>query len=107
MKSISIPTCINLKDAFNKYHFDGDFKSYTYEYDTNNNPQLTHFGDQEISKVVGNNFNNAIRNIYTRSGGSSEITIEYTYNEMGYPITSNEFSSGGTLTTQVNYTYQE
>jgi hypothetical protein len=85
----------------------GDFKSYTYEFDNKKNPQLTHFRNQEISKVVGNNFNNITKYFYSRNSGTTETNIEYTYNGSDYPLTSREFSSGGTLTAEVTYTYQD
>ena len=88
---------------------DGSIRGYTYEYDSNNNPQSTHFGNQELGKIVGSNINNVTNSYYSNdsSGATTEATIEYTYNEEGYPITSNEYSQSGTLTAQVTYTYQE
>lgn len=87
----------------------GSIKGYTYEYDNSNNPQYILFENQEIGKVDGINFNNVSKSYYSNdsSGATIETTIEYIYNEAGYPIISNEYSQSGTLTAQVNYTYQD
>ncbi|MCX7548828.1 hypothetical protein OS188_12775 [Xanthomarina sp. F1114] len=85
----------------------GDIKDHTYEYDIYNNPQASLFENQELSKVVGNSFNNITNTILTRNyNQSTEINIEYTYNAAGYPLTSKEYMYGD-LETQVTYTYQE
>lgn len=85
----------------------GDIKDYTYEYDIYNNPQASLFENQELSKVVGNSFNNITNTILTRNyNQSTEIIVEHTYNAAGYPLTSKEYMYGD-LETQVTYTYQE
>ncbi|OBX21874.1 MULTISPECIES: hypothetical protein [Bizionia] len=88
---------------------DGGIKGYTYEFDNKNNPQYEIFENQEIGKVDGINLNNVTKSYYSNdsSGATIDTTIEYTYNERGYPLTSNEYSQSGTLTAQVTYTYQE
>ena len=79
---------------------------YTFEYDSYNNPLKTPFENQEMNKIVGHNFNNITRSTRSNGFSTSEVNIEYTYNEAGYPLTSKEYADGN-LSVEVTYTYHE
>lgn len=98
----------NIENTYYERTFGTEIRDYTYEYDTYNNPQKKLFENQELNSVVGNSFNNITSAILLSNSGSgnTEIIIEYTYNESGYPLTSNEYVDGD-LETQVTYTYME
>ena len=81
-------------------------EEYTFEYDTNNNPYNTIYNGQEIKKIFEYNQNNKTKRTYTKNNITKIFTIEYTYNQAGYPLTSNEYMDGE-LVTQSIFTYQE
>ncbi|QRM88763.1 hypothetical protein FG167_05785 [Lacinutrix sp. WUR7] len=85
---------------------DGSFIEYTFEYDNKNNPANTLYNNQEISKIIGYNYNNKTKRVYSTNNGTNVYTLEYTYNDAGYPLTSNEYL-GGELVTQSTFTYQD
>ncbi|WP_250433691.1 hypothetical protein [Hanstruepera flava] len=96
----------NIESQHDERDFGTEIIDYAFDYDTYNNPLKTVFENQEMNKVVGHNFNNIIRRSRTDEFSTSEINIEYTYNEAGYPLTSKEYSNGNLLV-EVTYTYQE
>lgn len=96
----------NIESQHDERDFGTEIIDYAFDYDTYNNPLKTVFENQEMNKVVGHNFNNIIRRSRTDEFSTSEIDIEYTYNEAGYPLTSKEYSDGDLLV-EVTYTYKE
>lgn len=84
----------------------GTITEYIYEYDNNSNPLLTAFENQELSKLSEQNINNHTKRTWIRDVGTTIYTNEYTYNELGLPVTMNEYQNG-TLVTQRTYSYYE
>ncbi|RSK39343.1 hypothetical protein [Mangrovimonas spongiae] len=77
---------------------------YNYEYDSYNNPFLTAFENQEISKIIQYSLNNKTERAWTNNIGTTTFTREYSYNELGYPITMSEYQNN-VLNSTTEYTY--
>ncbi|WP_179009117.1 hypothetical protein [Winogradskyella forsetii] len=105
-KDITFDSNGNINNTYLLNLNNDSFTEYTFEYDNKNNPYLTLFNDQEIKKIIEYNFNNKTERIYSTNNGINVFTLEYTYNESDYPITSIEYMDGE-LITQSTFTYQE
>ncbi|GAA3777434.1 hypothetical protein GCM10022271_07050 [Corallibacter vietnamensis] len=106
MSNFSFDVNGNIESRHEERNFGAEIIDYTFEYDTYNNPLKTPFENQEMNKIVGHSFNNITKSIRSDDFLTSEVNIEYTYNEAGYPLTSKEYSNGDLLV-EVTYTYQE
>ncbi|WP_223032279.1 hypothetical protein [Hanstruepera marina] len=106
ISNISFDINGNIESRHDERNFGTEIIDYTFEYDTFNNPLKTPFENQEMNKIIGHNFNNITKTIRSDDFSTSEVNIEYTYNEAGYPLTSKEYSNGNLLV-EVTYTYQE
>ncbi len=102
----SFDTNGNIESRHDERDFGTEIIDYTFEYDSYNNPLKTPFENQEMNKIVGHNFNNITRSTRSNGFSTSEVNIEYTYNEAGYPLTSKEYADGN-LSVEVTYTYHE
>ncbi|WP_055444064.1 hypothetical protein [Lacinutrix himadriensis] len=105
-KDITFDSNGNITNTYSSNSENTSFTEYTFEYDNKNNPAASLFNNQEFRKILEYNFNNKTKRIYSRNSGTNVFTMEYTYNEADYPLTSNEYMDGD-LVTQSTFNYQE